>query len=281
MVHMRFYIFLSCLILSSCGGGGNDNSSIVQTQSAWKHEGTITGVIGNYTPWIFINDGHIVVFSNTDDGIWQKQIGVIQGVGTASIAISNPIGNDHFIRTSGVVRTNNGCYALLHVGASYGNGYVGGYSPAWATSHDCITWEYKGRVTTPWGQYQSSSANLVVLNSEFLAWEDGNGKGLVQMRSVDGLIWTSNNIDISPAGTTLGFCSAVQTPEGIHLICANGFPALSHIWMFSCDAKHWQILEMAANTKGIKGTNLAFDGITLHAITDGEHYTTKGLGYNC
>ncbi len=65
------------------------------------------------------------------------------------------------------------------------------------------------------------------------------------------------------------------------MICADGFPAKRHVWIFSCDREHWRVIESDAGTKGEKGTNLAFDGITLHAVTQGKHYTVRGTGYTC
>ncbi len=65
------------------------------------------------------------------------------------------------------------------------------------------------------------------------------------------------------------------------MICADGFPAKRHVWVFSCDGDKWRVIESYAGTKGEKGTNLAFDGTNLHALTSGTHYSARGLGYGC
>lgn len=87
--------------------------------------------------------------------------------------------------------------------------------------------------------------------------------------------WSSDGKDMWPTDGSPEFCSAAKTPLAYHMICADGFPAKRHIWICSKDALSWRVVEANAGTKsGDKGTNLVWDGQLLHALSDGQHFTT-------
>lgn len=259
----------------------------------WCDQGQVTGVSGSYTPVVPLSAANVRVYGNTngstDGDLWLRSCTWSTcGPATKVLDVTNP--RDTYIRTSGVARGASGTYyAILYTGDGYPT--QGGYSPSWATSPDGVTWTWHGPITL-FGRNQSSAAALIVDEAggafACMAWVDiGNGLRLMHapMPCMPGQ-WQSDGANHWPIASDGApqFVTATRTQYGVHLIGAIGYPATAHRHIFSCTGlPPWTVVEQDAMTRNgqPKGTNLSFDGATIHALTAGRQFTLPARAFPC
>lgn len=294
----------------------------------WHKVGSVHGVSGgSYTPVLVTTTG-ISIFTNlaTDgtSGQWNVQSGTWSKVGQTTVVLPSEAIFDegpvfYRVRTSAVQHADGKCYAMLTVG----NGYptTDSYRPAFATSDDCITFTYQGRMVIDGSQdgYGQTDTQAFVVregyppldhanpaSNKFLLYENyqdptgaGTTKGLILVYSADGVSWWRAKdvygqwIDVLPAGVISvytmpngAFPTATLTPYGVHIIIANTYPATKLAHLFSCDGFTFHVIESASpvlNKTTGKGTNLAYDASTnlLHALSGATNWTLPAKNYGC
>lgn len=299
----------------------------------WIFAGQISGLPGtiksdytsSYTPVVIVSprlnyyytptNGHNIGALWLYQGTWSN---VGKGVQVISKQAFFDVHGQAAVKTFAVVRVSNGsCVALLHVGAD--NLQPNLFSPAWASSPDCVTsWTYRGKVLVDGrtDNINARSANLIVqeekpstrddanpANNRYLAWEDqvtaiqpdGSAVGLqlALIYSGDSVDWriardaNGYAVDISP-NDVARFTAGARSPFGYHLMPANGSPSSRIRHLYSCDGLHWRTLEDASEVWDPvwqKGTNLVYEPATgwMHALTSGErkHWKYTEQGFAC
>lgn len=259
----------------------------------WCDQGNTAGVSGSYTPVVQMGGEQVRVFGNTNgatDGNLYLLVGSWSSVGSASLVLDITEPRDTYIRTSGIARGASGTYyAVLYTGDGYPT--TGGYSPSWATSPDGYAWTWHGPITI-FGRNQSSAAALIVDEAggafACMAWID-IGSGLRLMHAPLPCApsqWQSDGTNHWPIASDGApqFVTATRTQHGYHLIGAIGYPATAHRHIFSCTGlPPWTVIEADAMTRNgqPKGTNLAFDGAAIHALTNGRHFKLEARAFPC
>ena len=277
----------STLLLASCGGGDSPGSPSIAKAPAeivvktWIKEAPIYDACCNYAQILidgFDSDAKTHIYTNSAPLVQGAGLHLYQGtlnsVTYKGQVLSITAPTDAYIRTFGMATRDGKYYALLYTGDGYPT--EAGFSPSWATSDDGISWKWFGHVSPYPRALSSGQALTAEPDGSFKAWIDQVGGTLREMSSPDGITWKDEG-DIWPASLPIGqafFPNATRTNRGTMISVTDTFPATKIRVLWKCnDQNTWSVLDdNAPILNGEKGTALAWDGVNIHAYSNGSHW---------